>query len=193
MNPLDILNDILQDTAGILTAAQKERLIEVAKERVLVDYPLFKVEQLTYEPSVYAFYLPSGWVDGISFIESVWDSVGRLYRWSIVIADGVRYLRVFQPYLGYQLIPSDYLNMWARYSTIPSVTLPLSEKHNYLIGVYAGYLGLEELANYYAQSSDPTMSVDVVNYRDKARIYSDRADKILAIYFKTLGEWRYGI
>ena len=193
MNPLDILNDILQDTAGILTAAQKERLIEVAKERVLVDYPLFKVEQLTYEPSVYAFYLPSSWADGISFIESVWDSVGRLYRWSIVIADGVRYLRVFQPYLGHQLIPSDYLNMWARYSTIPSVTLPLSEKHNYLIGVYAGYLGLEELANYYAQSSDPTMSVDVVNYRDKARIYSDRADKILAIYFKTLGEWRYGI
>jgi len=193
MNSLDILNDILQDIAGVLTEVQKQNLIALATERVLVDYPLFKIEQLTYVPSVLAFSLPSGWVDGVSFIESIWDSYGRKYSWNIVIMGGTRYIRAYLPLYGYQIAPDATVNLWGRYSTTPSDTFPLTERHNYLIGIYAAYLGLEEIATYYAQSSDPTMTVDVVNYRDKSRIYSERADKILALYYKTLGEWRYGI
>jgi len=192
MSILEVLDSILQDSSGVLTEAQKSSAVELATARVLVDYPLYVVEQLIYVPEKVAYSMPTGWREGISFIESIWDDQGRRYKWAIALLEGERYIR---PYLSHGFWVSynyETMRFWVRYSTYPSSDNPLSPQHEYLIGVYAAYLCLEMLANHYAQASDPTVTADVVNYRDKSRIYSDRADKMLELYYKTLGEWRYG-
>jgi len=62
--------------------------------------------------------------------------------------------------------------------------------HNYLIGVYASYLALQQVANYYIQTIDPTITADSVNYRNKAEICERRAEAVLQVYEKVLSQVR---
>lgn len=172
--PLDILNSYLQDEKGVLTEEQKQNLIEVATTVVLNALPHFEIEEVAVEGKVIE--LPSKWDAEISFIDSVWDSKGNYYR-ALLRPDGKIVLNQ-EP---------EAETVFCRYACRPD---ELTNTQKYLVGVYATYLALLELANYYIQTIDPTLSADSVNYRNKADICEKRAEGMLKLFERVISQVR---
>jgi hypothetical protein len=50
-------------------------------------------------------------------------------------------------------------------------------------------LACGSLAQYYAQSSNPTINADVTDYEDKGRIYAERAEVFMKAFTDHMAEW----
>lgn len=179
MKPLDILNAYLQDDKGILTEEQKQTYIDIATKVVLLALPVYKVEEIAVDEGTGIAPLPSEWNSEISFIDSIFDAEGENYEWKIIQTTEGSFISLDIS----QVSPPVY----CRYSYKPAI---LGEMHNYLIGVYASYLALQQVANYYIQTIDPTITADSVNYRNKAEICERRAEAVLQVYEKVLSQVR---
>jgi hypothetical protein len=82
--------------------------------------------------------------------------------------------------------PGDLLRVtWTAAHAATGATVP--GKDFYAVVDYAASLALESLAASYAQTGDPSLSADVVNYRSKAQEYLGLAKAIRKRYYTHMG------
>lgn len=180
MTALDILNAYLQDDVGRVSEEQKAMFINIAKGVVFVALPSYKVVPLTKAQDIGVSYylLPEDWDNNYSFIKRIFDVEGIELPYEIVYVD-------MSPYIYVPIVDDE--EIYCEYSYVPETLTPIQET---LVGIYATYLALQELANFYLQTVDPTLSADTVNYQRKAEQYSARADKIKEVFENLLREFK---
>lgn len=125
-----------------------------------------------------------------SVIEQIEFPIGQQPPQYILDSD----FRLYQTPAGWQVLLSfdtpsaqgDTLRMtWTARHAADGSTVP--DKDFYAVVDYAASLALEALAAIYAQTGDPSISADVVNYRSKSQEYLGLAKAIRKRYYVHMG------
>jgi hypothetical protein len=187
-----IVDDKLRDTADKVTAAQRHAAIAEAVKDYSRWRPRVALSTITGDGSAYTFALPVGFEDGWSTIRAVEYPVTEqapvyleagaymLYRQ----VAGTLVLRLSELVLtaGEQA----YLSYTARH-TVNTTTDTIAEGDREIVAGKAAAICLRELAAYYAQTSEPTLGADAVNYRSKSQEYLALAAALETAYELALG------
>ena len=191
------LETSLQDTAEQLPPDDIDRLLSQAVLLYSKTKPCEKIHELTGDGVAYDFVLPTGWVEGFSSIVGLIeypadDSQSPAYIGSsdwqffrkLVVTVTTTYLRFTT------FIPENGKKVRFPY-TIPHV---LSDTSNTIsdydieaVVSLAASLCFWSLAAKFAQTSDSTISADVIDYQRKSDTYSALAKEKLSLYNALMG------
>ena len=181
---------LLKDGAAILTQPEKDIFIQAAVKLYSRHRPLERAADLAGNGG-FDYPLPAGWIDGFSEPVSVEYPVGTqqpemvpmedltLYRSPTALM--LRFLR-FSPAIG-QTARLIYTTQHV--VNAGSATIPTSDED--AVSALAASYACEALANSYAQTQDPTIAADSVDYKSKAAEYTARAKRYMAIFTNSLG------
>jgi hypothetical protein len=192
-----LTQDKLRDTAGKVTQDQLDRAIAQAVARYSRLRPLAKIATLTGDGHAVVFALPSDYVPGFSRALSIEYPVGKQEpqylddtqdyqvddtdRDPSTSALRVRLLTVTLPAGAHA-----YLAYTVPHTVSSSVdTIPVLDRG--AACAYAASLGCRELASYYAQTSDPTITAAAVVYRDRPAVYQAQAKDLEREFNEHLG------
>lgn len=190
---------LVNDKAGKLTDyADYDTLIAQAiKGRYSQDRLLVKAKDYSGDNSTYAFEMPAatgnpavyGWIEGFSSVVSLEYPAGERPQ---VFIDPREISIDFTSATAKKLIlsettPSTGKTLRLRYTTRREVEADVLLTDVDAVVKLSASLCCRALAGLYAQTSDPTLSADVVNYRTKAQEYTTLADKFEKDYQAQLG------
>jgi hypothetical protein len=184
------MDSFVRDEAGILTETEKELHIKNAVKAYSRFRPLEKAFDIAGDGG-YEFPLPADWVDGFSVPRAIEYPLGSQEPETIALED----IKLYRSPTGLKLrfLKTTLITgKTARviYTAVHSVsntssTIPVSDEE--AVAILAASSGCEGLANHYAQTIDPTLQADVVNYRSKSQEYGDRAKRYKKLFLETLG------
>ena len=180
----------VQDDSGKISATERDQFIQEAVTAYSQDRPLIKVADLAGDGG-YDCDVPSDFLAGFSVIRSVEYPAGqrspaiiergsyRLYR--TVSATTLRLL---------ENTPQSGETVRVTYTALHVVddegsTVP-GHDEDAVVSLAASFY-CRALAAYYAQTGDPTLGADVVNYRTKAQEYSALSDRLERLYRTHIG------
>ncbi len=148
--------------------------------RYSADRPLIKVKDYAGNGVAYTFTLPATYIDGFSSIESVEYPAGERPQ---SFLDAREFLVDWISETAKALIlsettPATGQTLRVRYSAQRTIESEILLTDRDAVSKLAAALCYRMLAARYAQTSDPTISADVVNYRTKAQEYTALADKL---------------
>jgi len=176
---IDDVKGIIKDGSKRLSDSEITNNINIAISVFAKDVGVFKVASLSaYDRSLSLWNLPSDWVDGVSFIRQAFDKEGNPIDYSIVYYEGNRYV-----------LSRDTDSIYIEYSYMPTEN-DLATYQKAVILHYACYLCFLALSAYYAQTIDPILSPDGVNYRDRADAYINLANEHLNAYKEKVRQLR---
>ena len=178
----------IQDTAQKLTPADKDLAITTAVDMYSRHKPRQKVAILTGDGTAFAFAVPTDWVEDVSSPISIEHPVDqqqpqyldesdytvrrdpatgklRIHFYSLTLPTGER------AYLTYGIGHA----VSAQTDTVPAAD-------RLAVSKLAGAGCALQLAALYAQTSDPTMGADTVNYRTKSQDYLALATALETAY-----------
>ncbi len=181
---------LVQDTPEILKMTEYHQFVLQAVTIYGQDKPCEKVAEINGDGS-YDYTLPNDWKDGVSIVIRVEYPAGERIPVYIEAEDWCIYDSGSDKKLRFlQYSPSSTEKFRLTY-TIPydsdninNIPQPDQEA---IVGLAAS-LCCEALANYYAQTTDATISADAVNYQDKSRQYSRRGKELRELYNKFIGK-----
>lgn len=191
------LDTVLQDTAEKIQPDDKLRILSQAVLIFSKDSPRELVHELTGDGSAYDFSLPDDWVDGFSAILGNIEYPADDYQdpayiesndWMLFkkLVDEVttEYLRftTFIPVSG----------KTARYHFIAPHTLTddvntIKESNTEAVVALTASLCFWALAAKFAQTTDPDIDADVIDYQRKSDIYTALAKEQFALYNSLMG------
>lgn len=183
-----LFDDRVRDAASRITADARARAIDAAVSRYTQVRPAVAVKDYPGDGATFDFALPLDWEEGFSTIPE-----GRLEypagereprylerdAWTFYRAPAGTVLRLTRD------TPANGKTLRATYTTRHTVdatgsTIPPLDEG--AVADLAASIGLRGLAAFYANTQDPTIAADVVNYRSKAEEYSRLADKLEGQY-----------
>jgi hypothetical protein len=178
---------IVRDNSGLLVdPTDYERNIGAALTRYSKSRPAEVSADVTGDGSA-QYALPTGWVEEFSAILSIEFPIGET---PAAYLDPDTY-ELYRTPAGLKLRlleeePSTGASFRVTF-TIPrsAITVPAQDEDAFCN--LAASLCLEELANSFAHSNDPTINADSVNHRTKAQEFAARAKRHLQIYNEALG------
>lgn len=194
---LSRLETALQDTAEKLQPDDKIRLLLQAVIIYSKDRPRTIIHELTGDGSAYDFAMPSSWVEGFSNIVGKVEYPADDYQNPQYIEE--------DEWMFFQKLVSDTTTKYIRFTTfIPAngkkvrflYSLPhtLSDTSNTIIDndieavvAMAAALCFWALAAKFAQTTEPTIDADVIDYQRKSDLYSTLAKEKLATYNSLMG------
>jgi len=190
------LDTALQDNAEKLQPDDKLRLLSQAVLIFSKDTPQEKIHELTGDASAYDFALPSDWVDGFSSflgkMEYPADQQNPTYLeasdWVIfkklVLTVATGYIR----FLTFTPATSKVARLtYIAPHTLNDATNTISDNNAEAVIALTASLCFWALAAKFAQSSDNTLDVDVIDYQRKSDIYATLAKEQLAAYNSLMG------
>ncbi len=188
-----LVDQELKDTAAILSQTDKDKAIGEAVKEYSKQRPRVRVHELAGTGSAYEWAVPGDWEDGFSVIRG--DVEFPAGRREPVYIDREAWTLYQDPALGlrFRLIentPGAADKVRFPYTvrhTVDAVTDTVALADREAAAKLAASYALRALAAYYAQSTDPTMSADAVNYRTKAQDYTMLADRLVKAYREHLG------
>lgn len=183
----------LKDTAAILATAEKDKAIGEAVKEYSKHRPRERVQEILGTGSAFEFALPTDWEDGFSAIRGdVEYPAGKRDPEFIEREDwlvyrdptlGLRFRLVRHTPGATEKVRFPYT---VRHTVDPTIdTVPLADRE--AVAKLAASYGARALAAYYAQTQDPTLAADAVNYRTKAQDYTTLADRLLKAFKEHLG------
>lgn len=188
-----LVDQELKDTAGLLTQVEKDKAIAEAVKVYSKYRPRERVHELTGTGAAFEFAVPTDWEDGFSSIRGDVEYPAAKREPEVIERDDWIIYR--DPTAGpkFRLLrhtPTASEKVRFRYTVRHTVdvttdTVPLADRE--AGAKLAGSYGARALAAYYAQSQDPTLAADVVNYRTKAQDYTMLADRLLKAVKEHLG------
>ena len=185
----DQVEAVIQDQAGKLSDIDRDRFIRKAiTQRYSEDRPIITVVDAVSD-GTQLLALPDPYEEGFSFVKSIEYPIGQIPPKLIEDDSWQEYrdptglklmLSLLNPTSGEKL----RLTFTSRHNsdgkTVPDVDF-------YALCDYAASLCLETLAALYAQTGDPTVQADVVNYRTKSSEYLTLAKAARARYYTYMG------
>lgn len=180
----------VQDDSGKITATERDQFIQEAVTAYSQDRPLVKVADLAGDGG-YDYDLPSDFLIGFSVIRSVEYPAGQ--RVPVIIERGS--YRLYHTASATTLrflenTPQSGETARVTYTALhvvdaTSSTIPGADE-DAVVSLAASFY-CRALAAYYAQTGDPTLGADVVNYRTKAQEYTALADRLERLYRTHVG------
>jgi hypothetical protein len=180
---------IVHDSSGKLASADYDRIVAAAIARYSKDRPDISVVDLTGNAG-HDYDLPSGWIDEFSDVVSIEYPMGQIPT-AFINDDIDDAWTIYQTPTGKKLrliyaAPAASQQFRVTFTVSRTdATIPDSDV-DALCNLAASFC-LEELANLYAQTSDPMINADVVNYRTKSQEFAARAKRLIQLYKEHLG------
>jgi hypothetical protein len=184
---IDLVKAKVKDTAGKLTDPDDyNQSITEALRRYSKHRPRVTAEDITGN-GTHEYNLPTGWEEGFSVVKEIEYPVGDTPRtliddddWEIYDTPTGKYLRLLSA------APETTETFRVRFTLLHTeTTVPDADID--AVACLAGALCCEMLANAYAQTGDPTIGADSVNYRTKAQEFAARAKRLRELYLSHLG------
>lgn len=183
------IKNVLQDAAGKLPiAASDAAILQAILQRYSKDRPQEKVTDVPGDGTS-DIALPAGYEDGFSILRSLEYPIGNVPptyleddEWMFYRSPTGLKIRLLSTK------PTATQNVrvsWTARHAADGTTVPDWDFE--AVCDFAGSLGFEGLAGVYAQTGDPTIQADVVNYRTKAQEYLGLAKAARRRYFNHLG------
>lgn len=183
-----LFDDRVRDVGAKLTEDQRRRAIETAITRYAQVRPVTEIQDYPGNGVAYDFALPLDWHEGFSSVPDgriEYPAGARepvyLERTEWIFYRGasglvIRLLRT-TPQTGETL-----RLLYTKPHRVDAVgsTIPVLDEG--AVADLAASIGLRSLAAHYANTQDPTIQADVVNYRSKAQEYTTLADKLEGQY-----------
>jgi hypothetical protein len=191
------LETALQDTAEKLQPDDKDRLLSQAVLIYAKDRPRKIIHELTGNGTSYDFAMPSSWIEGFSSIISKIEYPADDYQNPVHIED--------DEWVFFQKLVSGVTTKYIRFTTFTPAsskkarflyTLPhtLNDTTNTItdndieaVIALTAALCFWALAAKFAQTTDPTIDADVIDYQRKSDLYTTLAKEKLAIYNSLMG------
>lgn len=178
---------IVKDTSGkLVNPDDYSRNISSAIKRYSKHRPDVAVKDIASSDG-HDLDLPAGWSEGFSVVTAIEHPIGNV---PVSLIDPEDY-GLYQSPAGKKIrLAADSLpsNDKVRVSfTIPRSATTVPDIDVDAVCNLAAALCLEDLANVYLQTSDPTIAADVVNYRTKSSEASARAKRLMQLYKDHMG------
>jgi hypothetical protein len=190
---LTLFDQELKDTANLLAPAEKLKAVTEAIKEYSKHRPRERVHEITGTGSAFEFAVPTDWEDGFSTLRGeVEYPAGKREPEFIEREDWLVYRDPTQG-LRFRLIrhtPTASEKVRFLYTVRHAVdatqdTVAVFDRES--AAKLAASFGARALAAYYAQTQDPTLAADAVNYRTKAQDYTMLADRLLKAFKEHLG------
>lgn len=185
---LTLIDGKIRDTAGILDETRRLEALQAAVEEYSTSQPRVKIATITGDGDAVTFDLPSDFEEGLSSIKRIEYPIAsqvpdyldeddyRLYRDPTSGALKLRLTSMTLP-----LAAKAYVEYTTKHHVLAGAptgetladTVPAGHR-NPVAALAASYCALM-LAAHYAQSSDPTIGADAVDYKSKSSSYLDLA------------------
>lgn len=183
----------LRDAAGKLPAGDRDALLTQAiLQRYSKDRPREMVSDLAGDGSAFLALPSSGataFEEGFSILRSIESPIGNVPP-SLLLDDD---WRIYRTPAGLKIMlisttPSAGQLLRATWTArhLPDAST-IGDNDFEAVCDYAAALCYEALAGIYAQTSDPTLAADSVNYRTKSQEYMTLAGALRKRYFSHLG------
>ncbi len=179
------LDQVLQDTAGVLGTTEKEAFIQEAVARYSQDRPQETAAEIPGDNG-FDYNLPAGWEEGFSAGRQVEYPAGQQNPeilddndWMLYQGASGKKLRFLNcsPGTGDTIL----LSFTKRHQvTTNSSTVPAADQD--AVVNLAGALCCFALSRKYAQTSEPTIAADAVNYQNKSGEYEKRGKTLEGLY-----------
>ena len=194
---LSRLETALQDTAEKLQPDDKDRLLSQAVIIYSKDRPREIIHEITGDGTAYDFAMPSSWIEGSSNIIGKIEYPADDYQSPVYIED--------DEWIFFRKLVASVTTKYIRFTTFTPAsnkiarflyTVPhtLSDSSNTItdndieaVVALAAALCFWALAAKFAQTTDPTIDADVIDYQRKSDLYSTLAKEKLAIYNSLMG------
>lgn len=200
MNKEDYISRLetsLQDSAGKLQPDDKIRLLSQAVSVYSKDRPLEKTHEITGDGSAYDFSMPADWIDGFSNIVSRIEYPADDHQNPVYIEDDEWMFfkklvaTVTTKYIRF-LTFTPASEKKARFSyviphTLNDTTNTIADNDIEAVVALAAALCFWALAAKFAQTTDPTIDADVIDYQRKSDLYATLARDKLATYNSLMG------
>jgi len=191
------LGTALQDSAEALQPDDKNRLLLQAVRIFSKDRPLIKIHELTGDASAYDFALPTDWVDGFSTIISQIEYPADDYQSPQYLTD--------DSWIFFKKLVSSITTTYIRFvsftpasgkiarfeysipHTLNDTTNTISDNDIEAVVALIAALCFWALAAKYAQSTDPSIDADVIDYARKTDMYKELAKEKLSLYNSLMG------
>lgn len=196
---LSRLETALQDTAEKLQPDDKMRILSQAVVIFSKDKPLTKIHELTGDGVAYDFAMPSDWVDGVSFVVGEIEYPADDYQEPSYL-EKIDWM-FFRKLAGTPSVTTTYLRFKsftplngkkARFEYALPHTL--NESDNTIndcdieaVVTLTAALCFWALAAKFAQTTDPSIEADVIDYQRKSDIYSQLAKEKISVYNSLMG------
>lgn len=179
------LRMVIQDQAEVLDPGQREAFILEAVQKYSQKRPQVLVKEITGDGS-YDYALPTAWVEGFSVAQRVEYPAGEQEPvilddndWTIYQSATARKLRFLtcSPGVGEKI----NLTITAPHSLTGSASTVPAADQDAVINL-AGALCCYALSRKYAQTSEPSIAADAVNYGSKSGEYAKRGKELEKLY-----------
>lgn len=185
----DLVDDLVRDDTGKVTAADRDVAIGLALSRYSQDRPDRKVEDLTGDGTAFLA-LPAGWQSDFSTLQSLEYPLGN--NPPSLVAAGK--WRLYDTPAGRQIMLASTVPTGAAVRATFTVRRQLDDAadtipvdHREPVASYAAALVLDELASLFSGDSDSTIQADAVAHVTKGQEYAARARALRKRYFDVLG------
>jgi len=188
------VEEIIQDDAGILQTGEIDNFIAEAVKRYSHHRPLLKVHEVQGNGE-YDYDLPSDWSPGFSTITQVEYPAGQQVpsiipkeAWTFVLklVDSTQTWKL--RFLTLSPSPGNLIRLiYTLPHTVDSESSTVFENDFDAVCNLAASYCCGALSRKYAQTSEPTLGADVVNYSAKSSTYAARAKELFQSYLDQLG------
>lgn len=194
---LERLETTLQDTAEKLQPDDKDRNLSRAVLIYSKDKSRKLIHEITGDGSAYDFALPSSWIEGFSNIIGKIEYPADDYQNPVYIED--------DEWIFFKKLVSSVTTTYLRFTTFTpasnkkarflySIPHTLNETTNTIVDndieaviALTAALCFWALAAKFAQTTDPTIDADVIDYQRKSDLYTTLAKEQLSIYNSLMG------
>lgn len=192
------VDDLIQEGSSIIKPDGRDRAIFMAQKRFSKDKPRVTKYDIT-ATGTYSYSLPStgvgNWIKGFSNLISVEFPADRQdptfldpVDYTIFEDDTSQTLRFPSSSPQSGTIRIEYTVPWF----LDKDTSNIEDGDEYAFSCLAGSICMRYLAAYFAQTSKPSMDIDVIDYQRRVIEYTDLADSLENIYRDHLGIPRIG-
>ena len=192
------VDDLIQEGSSIIKPDGLNRAIFMAQKRFSKDNPRVIKYDIT-ATGAYNYDLPSSgagaWISGFSNLISVEypaDKQDPVYLdeqdYTIFKDDSSEVLRFPSSNPNNNTIRIEFTVPW----TLDKDTSNIEDGDEYAFACLAGSIAMRYLAAHFAQTSKPSLDIDVIDYQRRVVEYTDLADSLENIYRDHLGIPRIG-
>lgn len=187
-----LFGDRVRDSGAKCTTAQIDRAIVEAVKRYTRVRPIEAVQDYAGDGATFDFALPTGWVQDLSTIRSLEYPTGerppslledddwQFYRSSTSVVK-IR-MTVVTPSAGQTLRVT-----WTKPHQVDVNGSTIVAQDEEAVANLAAAIGLRQLAAHYANTVDPSLAGDSVNYRSKSSEYLKLASELDMQYRAHMG------
>lgn len=187
-----LFGDRVRDSGAKCTTAQIDRAIVEAVKRYARVRPIEAVQDYAGDGATFDFALPAGWVQDLSTVRSLEYPAGQRPA-SLLESDDWEYYRSSTSAVKIRLkdlTPSVGQTLrvtWTKPHQVDVSGSTIVSQDEEAVANLAAAIGLRQLAAHYANTVDPTLAADTVNYRSKSSDYLKLASELETQYREHMG------